>query len=148
MVSGERGARRKADILGLAGTAADLGEEEIDAERSVLVREMRLELVDLVAKHVGGVVDATKDTHAAGVGDSRGQLGASSDVHAGKQDGVVDLEKIGDRGPDLLWDAEKSANVWRMPLSHGMTSRGQRDGGRRTRRSHGVGLSEKDGIKK
>ncbi len=63
---------------------------------------MRLELPNLIAEHVGSVVDATKDTHTAGVGDGRGQLGPGCHVHAGKQNGVVDLEKIGDGGSDLL----------------------------------------------
>lgn len=63
---------------------------------------MGLELVDLVAKHVGSVVDTTEHTETTGIGNSSSQLGAGSDVHAGQEDGVVDLEKIGDGSTDLL----------------------------------------------
>jgi hypothetical protein len=94
------------DVLGLAGAAADLGEEEIDTEGGVLVVEVGLELADLVAEHVGGVVDATEDTHATGVGDGGGQLRASGDVHAGEENGVVDPEELGDLGADLLCEGE------------------------------------------
>ena len=90
------------DVLGLAGVAADLGEEEIDAKGGVLVVEVRLELLDLVLEHVGGVVDAAEDSEAAGVGDSSRQLGAGSHVHASQEDGMLDLEKISDGGADLL----------------------------------------------
>lgn len=89
-------------LLGLAGIAANLGKKEIDAEGSVLVDEVRLELVNLLAQHLGSVADTTQDTHTAGIGDGRRELGAGGDVHAGEEDGVVDLEKISDLGADLF----------------------------------------------
>lgn len=89
-------------LLGLTGATTDLREKQVDTERSVLVVEVLLELGDLLLEHLGGVADTTDDTHATGVGDGGSQLGTGSDVHAGKQDGVLDLEKIGDRGADLL----------------------------------------------
>lgn len=89
-------------LLGLTGAATDLGDKQVDTERSVLVGEVLLELSNLLLEHVGGVADTTDDTHTTGVGDGGGQLGAGGDVHAGKQDGVLDLEKISERGSDLL----------------------------------------------
>ena len=102
------------DVLGLAGVAADLGEEEIDTEGGVLVVEVGLELADLVAEHVGGVANATEDTHATGVCDGGRELGPSSDVHAGEEDGVVDAEEIGDRGADLLCGKGVRSAFWSL----------------------------------
>lgn len=89
-------------LLGLTGAAADLGEKQVDTEGSVLVGEVLLELGNLLLEHVGGVADTTDDTETAGVGDGGSQLGTGSDVHAGKHDGVLDLEKIGDGSADLF----------------------------------------------
>lgn len=89
-------------LLGLTGAATDLGEKQVDTERSVLVVEVRLELLNLLLEHLGGVADTANDTQTAGVGDGGGKLGAGSDVHARKQDGVLDLEKISDGSADLL----------------------------------------------
>lgn len=94
--------RGKKSLLGLAGAATDLGEEQVDTERSVLIVEVALELVNLIAKHLGGVADTTDDTETTGVGDGGSQLGSSGDVHAGQQDGVLDLEKIRDGRANLL----------------------------------------------
>jgi len=89
-------------VVGLAGIAANLGKEEIDTEGSVLVDKMRLELLNLLAEHVGGVADTTEDTETTGVGDSGSKVGTGSHVHASKQDGVLDLEKIREGSADLL----------------------------------------------
>lgn len=89
-------------LLGLAGTAANLGKEKVDTEGSVLVGQVALEFGDLFAQHLGGIADATDDTQTTGVGDSSGQLGTRSHVHACQQDGVVDLKQISDRGTDLF----------------------------------------------
>lgn len=56
----------------------------------------------MFAQHLGGIADATDDTQTTGVGDSSGQLGTRSHVHACQQDGVVDLKQISDRGTDLF----------------------------------------------
>jgi hypothetical protein len=98
-------------LLGLAGTAADLGKEEVDTEGGVLVGQIALELGDLFAKHVRGVANATDHTETTGVGDSGRQLGARCHVHASQQNGVVDLEKISDRGTDLLCSVNMLASV-------------------------------------
>ena len=67
---------------------------------------MGLDLVDLVTEHGGSVADATEDTDTTGIGNSSSQLGAGSHVHTSQEDGVVDLEKIGDGSADLLcWGA-------------------------------------------
>lgn len=90
------------DVLGLAGAAADLGQQQVNAEGGVLVVEEALELGDLVAQHVGGVADAADDAETAAVSNAGGQLGPGSHVHAGEQDGVLDLEQISDGRADLL----------------------------------------------
>lgn len=88
--------------LGLASTAAYLGEQQIDAEGGVLIVEVALELRDLIAEHLRGVANATDDTETTGIGDGGSELGTSGDVHAGEQHGVLDLEKISDGGANLL----------------------------------------------
>lgn len=89
-------------LLGLAGTAANLGKEKVDTEGSVLVVQVALEFGDLLAEHFGGIANATDDTQTTSISDSGGQLGSGSHVHACQQDGVVDLEQISDRGTDLF----------------------------------------------
>lgn len=89
-------------LLGLAGTATDLGEEQVDTEGSVLIVQVALQLGDLLAEHVRSVANTTDNTQTTGVGDGSRQLGASGHVHTSQQNGVVDLEQIGDRGTDNL----------------------------------------------
>lgn len=106
-------------LLGLAGAATDLREEQVDTEGSVLVVQVALELGDLLAQHVGSVTNTANDTETAGVGDGSGQLGASGDVHASKKHRVLDAEQVGDGSSDLLCKAkgelasESSATVTR-----------------------------------
>lgn len=90
------------DLLGLASAAADLGKEQINTERSVLVVEVALELSDLLAQHVRSVSDTTNDTETTSVGDSGSELRAGGNIHAREEDGMLDLEKIGDGGSELL----------------------------------------------
>ena len=108
-------------LLGLAGTGTDLRQEQVDAKRCILVVEKALDLGNLLAKHVWCVSAyrhqqapayscrrilllpyTTDDAKTSSVCDSRSQLGTSSDVHAGKHDGMVDLQKIGRDRADLL----------------------------------------------
>lgn len=49
------------------------------------------------------VPDTSDDTDAAGVGDGCSQLGTGGNVHAGKHDGVVDLQEICEGGSYLLF---------------------------------------------
>lgn len=63
---------------------------------------MALELGDLLAQHVWGVSDSANDTDSASVGHGGGELRAGSDVHAGKHDGVVDVEEVGGGGAEHL----------------------------------------------
>lgn len=90
-------------VVGLASAAADLGKEQINTERSVLVVEIALELSDLLAQHVRSVSDTTNDTETTSVGDSGSELRAGGNIHAREEDGMLDLEKIGDGGSELLW---------------------------------------------
>ena len=81
-------------LVGLAGGAADLGEEEVDAPRRRLVDEALLDLLALVAEVVDGGADAADDAQAALVGDSGGELGARGDVHAGEEDRLGEAEEL------------------------------------------------------
>lgn len=106
--------------LGLSCASANLREEKIDTERSVLVIQIVLELGNLFPEHVWGISDlflrmrtrsksvcfedsyTTNNTQASGIGDRGGQLGSSSHVHACEQDWVLDLEEVGDGCLELL----------------------------------------------
>ena len=90
------------NVLGLAGTATNLGEQQINTERSALVVEVALQLSNLLAKHVWGVTNASKHTEASGIGDGGSELGTGSHVHAGKQNGVLNLQQVGELRADLL----------------------------------------------
>ena len=90
------------NILGLASTSSHLWEQKVNAERRVLIVKVALELLDLVAEHLGGITDTTNDTQTAGVGDSSGKLGASGNVHASKEDGVLDPQEVSDGSAELL----------------------------------------------
>jgi hypothetical protein len=96
------GQRLDKDLLGLASASADLGKQQIDTEWCALVVEVALELGNLLAEHVWGVSNAAEDTDASGVCDGSGKLGTSGHVHAGKHDGVLDLEQISELCADLL----------------------------------------------
>lgn len=94
--------RTTKNVLGLASAPADLGKKQVDAKGGLLVDEEALELGDLLAQHLRGVADASDDAEATGVGDGGGELRTGGHVHAGEQNGVLDLEQIGDGGSELL----------------------------------------------
>jgi hypothetical protein len=89
-------------VLGLSRAAADLGEEQVNAERCALVVEVALQLGDLLAEHVRRITNATEHTQPSGVGHSGSELRACCYVHAGEQHGVLDLQQVGELGADLL----------------------------------------------
>lgn len=90
------------NLLGLTGTAANLGQQQVNTERSVLVGEEALQLGDLLLEHVRSVADTTDDTQTTGVGDRGRQLRAGGHVHTCQQNRVVDLEQISDGSADEL----------------------------------------------
>lgn len=92
----------KLDLLGLTGIATNLGQQQVNTERGVLVIEEALQLGDLFLEHVRSVADTTDDTQTTGVGDRGRQLRAGGHVHTCQQDRVVDLEQIGDGSADDL----------------------------------------------
>jgi hypothetical protein len=89
-------------ILSFPGTAANLRNQEIDTERSILVVEEALEFRDLFSEHVRSVTYATDHTNTTGIGDGCCELGTGSHVHAGEHDGVCDLEQVGGDRADLF----------------------------------------------
>ena len=90
-------------LLCLPGVSADLRDEEIDTEWSVLVLQEALQLGNLFSEHVRGVADAANDAQTASVRDSGSKLGAGCHVHAGKHDGMVDFEEVSDRRAKLFY---------------------------------------------
>ena len=82
-------------IVGFAGAFADLGQEQIDAKRRVLVLEVVLEVLDGLFEHLRGVVDTANDTKASCVRHGGGEGRARGDVHPGEDDGVLDPEEFG-----------------------------------------------------
>jgi len=91
-----------AGLLGLTGTSSDLWEQEINTEWCVLVVQKRLQLGDLLAEHVWGVANSSDNTETTSVGDSSSELWAGSNIHASKEDWVVDLEEVGGDRAELL----------------------------------------------
>lgn len=108
---------RRKYVLGLAGAATNLGEQQVDTEGTVLVVEVLLELSDLLAEHVGSVTDTTNDTETSGVGDGSSQLGAGGDVHTSQEDRVLDLEKIRDGCTNLLYRLNAALAICATVLS-------------------------------
>lgn len=90
-------------LLGLTGTATDLGQQQVNTEWCVLVVEEALQLGDLLLQHFWSIADTTDDTQTTGVGDRGRQLRASGHVHTSQQDRVVDLEQISNGSADKLW---------------------------------------------
>lgn len=89
-------------LLGLASTATNLGKEQINTEWCVLVLEERLQLGDLLAEHVWGVANSSDNTEATGIGNSGSELRASRNVHASKENWMVDLEEVGGDRAELF----------------------------------------------
>lgn len=89
-------------LLGLTGTATDLGEEKVDTEGGVLIVQVALQLGDLLTEHIRSITNTTDDTQTTGIGDRSSQLRAGGHVHTSQQNGVVDLKQIGDGSTDDL----------------------------------------------
>jgi hypothetical protein len=79
-----------------------LGEEQVDTEGSILILQVALQLGDLLTEHIRSITDTTDNTQTTGIGDSSRQLRAGGHVHTSQQNGVVDLEQIGDGSADDL----------------------------------------------
>ena len=103
------GRRGTCDVLGLASATANLGKKQVNTERGVLVVEEALELGNLLAQHIRGVSDTANNTKTTSVRDGGSELGTSGDVHARKEDGMLDLEKISDGSSELLCSGHISA---------------------------------------
>lgn len=104
--------------LRLPGAAADLWEEQIDTESTVLVGQVSLQLCNLFAEHVWCIANlsrissvhcldhdssyASDDTHTAGICHGSSQLRPCCNVHASKEDWVLDLQEIRKSGLELL----------------------------------------------
>jgi hypothetical protein len=89
-------------LLGLSGIAANLGQQQVNTEGCVLVVQEALEFSNLLPQHVWRVADAANDTETASVGNGSGELRTGRDVHASKQNGVFDPQKLGRDRLDLF----------------------------------------------
>ena len=90
-------------LLCLPGTATDLGKEEINSKRGILVFEEGLEFGDLFPQHVWGIAYSSDDTETASIGNGCGEFGTCCNVHSCEQNRVIDLEQVGYRCADLLY---------------------------------------------
>lgn len=79
-------------VVGLASTAANLGERKVDAKRRALVLEPRLELGDLLLELRRRQRQAADNAQAAGVGHRRSEARSGRDKHAREHDGVLDAD--------------------------------------------------------
>lgn len=89
-------------LLGLSGTASNLRNQKIHAKWRILVLQEALEFRNLLSEHIGCVPHSTNDTEAAGVCDRCSEFGAGRHIHTSEKNGVIDFEKVGDRGTNLL----------------------------------------------
>ena len=89
-------------LLCFSGAASHLGNQEIHPEWCVLVLQEALEFRDLLSEHIRCVSNAADDTKTAGICYRCCEFGASGNVHASEEDGVVDFEEVGDRGAELF----------------------------------------------
>ena len=89
-------------LLGLSGTASNLRNQEVHAKWCILILQEALEFRDLLPEHIGCVPHSTNDTEAAGVCDRCCEFGAGGHVHTSEENGVIDFEKVGDRGTKLF----------------------------------------------
>mmetsp|Transcript_17281 Transcript_17281/g.35088 ORF Transcript_17281/g.35088 Transcript_17281/m.35088 type:complete len:422 (-) Transcript_17281:113-1378(-) len=87
-------------VIRLPRTLADLGEQEVDPERQILVPEALLQVVDLLLELLGGVPDSADHPETTTVGYSRRQLRTSSNIHTGQHDRVLDAQELGEGGLD------------------------------------------------
>ena len=117
----------RSSLLRLPRTAANLWDQEIDAEGCVLVYEIALEFCDLLAEHVWRVPNTTDHTDATGICDGSGELRSRSDVHARQHDRMVDLEEIRRRRAELFCGICVSVQVtalsrWTVHRAYGAKS--------------------------
>lgn len=89
-------------LLGLAGAATNLGEEQVNTKWGILVLEERLQLGNLLAEHVWGVANSSDNTKTSGICNCGSKLWASRNVHTSKDNWVVDLEEVGGDRAELF----------------------------------------------
>jgi hypothetical protein len=74
-----------------------LGQKEINAKRSILVCQEGLQFCDLFPEHVWCVAHSSDDTKTSCIGDCGCEFGTGGNVHSSQEDGMGDLEEVGDR---------------------------------------------------
>jgi len=81
-------------LVGLAGRAADLRQEQVHAPGRGLVLEPLLDLLALLTQHLGRVAKPADDAEPALVRDGGRQLRPRGDVHAGEEDRLAQAEEL------------------------------------------------------
>ena len=85
-----------------------MGKKNINSERSVLVSEVRLELVDLSSESIWAISMASNDSNTARVGDSCCKGRACSNAHTRQHDRVLYAKDLGQMRSNLLWNSVRS----------------------------------------
>mmetsp|Transcript_3861 Transcript_3861/g.5492 ORF Transcript_3861/g.5492 Transcript_3861/m.5492 type:complete len:324 (-) Transcript_3861:43-1014(-) len=88
-------------VVGLAGTAANLRDQQVHAKGSLRVLQVLLDFLNLRPEDFRLVSHATEDAEATSISDSSCQLGAGGDVHASQHHWVLDVEHLGDGSLDV-----------------------------------------------
>jgi len=81
-------------LVGLAGRAADLRQEQVHAPGRGLVLEPLLDLLALLTQHLRRVAKPADDAEPALVRDGGRQLRPRGDVHAGEEDRLAQAEEL------------------------------------------------------
>lgn len=98
-------------VLCFSGTTTNLRKKQVDAEWSVLVDQILLQLINLFPQHVRRVAHSSDHTKTSSICNSGSELRAGSNIHTGEEDWVLNAEKLGDRRPDLLYDSQESVLI-------------------------------------
>ena len=91
------------NALGFPCAAADLWDQQVNAEGGVLVVQEAFELGYLFPEHIWCVAHPSNDTQSTGIGDRCSELGASCYIHACEEDGMVDLEEVREGRAELFY---------------------------------------------
>jgi hypothetical protein len=89
-------------LLCLPGTSTNLREEQVNPKWPILISQEALQLSNLFAEHIRCVAYTANNTETACICNGGSELGPGGDVHSSQKNGMVDLQEVGDRSPDLL----------------------------------------------
>jgi hypothetical protein len=94
---------RKPDILSLARISTDLGQQNINSERRILVLKMRLQFLNLLPQSIWTVAETPNDADPACIGDGCGEEWACCYAHSCQHNRMRDVEEVRQRRADAFW---------------------------------------------